>query len=113
VSDRFGDAGLTGVVVLRYAGERAEVEACLLSCRVIGRGVEHAIWGALLGAARARGATRLAASYRPTPKNAQVRGFWDALGLPLVAEEAGVRRYEGPIERVAPPPAPHVEVIHG
>lgn len=116
VSDRFGEAGLTGVVVLRYAGERAEVEACLLSCRVIGRGVEHAIWPGLLAAARARGARRLAASYLPTAKNAQVREYWDSLGLPRVegaADEAGARRYEGPIERVTPPAAPHVEVIHG
>lgn len=113
VADRFGDAGLTGVVILRYAAGAVGVEACLLSCRVIGRGVEHCLWPGLVAAARARGAERILAEYLPTAKNAQVRGFWDELGLRCVEEEGGARRYQGALEEVRPPPADHIEVSHG
>jgi FkbH-like protein len=113
VADRFGDSGLTGVVVLRYAAEVVTVEACLLSCRVIGRGVEHAIWPGLLARARSRGARRIRAEYLPTAKNPQVKDFWDGLGLSRVAEEGGARRYEADLARVSPPAARHVEVHHG
>lgn len=42
-SDRFGDMGLVGVLVTNTSGERTEIEAFVLSCRVFGYGVETAI----------------------------------------------------------------------
>ena len=41
VSDRFGDYGLVGVIMFRTNGKALEVDTFLLSCRVLGRGVEH------------------------------------------------------------------------
>jgi FkbH-like protein len=43
VKDRFGDYGLTGAVIYAIDGETLNVDSFLLSCRVLGRGVEHAI----------------------------------------------------------------------
>src|SRR5690606_16833994 len=43
VRDRFGDYGLVGAVIASRAGDRLDVETLLLSCRVLGRGVEHAM----------------------------------------------------------------------
>ncbi|HEX4884553.1 MAG TPA: HAD-IIIC family phosphatase, partial [Casimicrobiaceae bacterium] len=43
VVDRFGDYGLTGVLLYRSLPDRYEVDTFLLSCRVLGRGVEHAL----------------------------------------------------------------------
>ncbi len=40
VADRFGDYGLVGVVILRMEDELI-VDTFLLSCRVLGRGIEH------------------------------------------------------------------------
>ena len=42
VADRFGDYGLVGVLMYESAAERCRVDTLLLSCRVLGRGVEHA-----------------------------------------------------------------------
>jgi FkbH-like protein len=41
VRDRFGDYGLTGVVIFRSERAALAVDTFLLSCRVLGRGVEH------------------------------------------------------------------------
>jgi FkbH-like protein len=43
VSDRFGDYGLVGVIVAQKADNTLLVDNFLLSCRVLGRGVEHAM----------------------------------------------------------------------
>ncbi len=57
VRDRFGDYGLVGVILARELPDALAVEVFLLSCRVLGRGVEHRML-AWLGA-RATGPVRL------------------------------------------------------
>jgi FkbH-like protein len=46
LKDRFGESGLTGVCILRFEGNRALIDSFLLSCRVLGRGVEDAFLAA-------------------------------------------------------------------
>ena len=41
VVDRFGDYGLVGVILFRPNEEAFDVDSFLLSCRALGRGVEH------------------------------------------------------------------------
>jgi len=41
VSDRFGSYGLTGLMIFRAGGRSLTVDTFLLSCRALGRGVEH------------------------------------------------------------------------
>ena len=115
VADRFGEAGLTGVVITRVEGsDGLRVEALLMSCRVLGRGVEWAFWGALAQAAISDGRRTFFADYLPTPKNGQVRDFWDRLGMTLVDEDgAGRRTYRSEASAIGRFPAPpHIEVIH-
>jgi FkbH-like protein len=112
VSDKFGDAGLTGVAVVRYAGSTAHVDAFLMSCRVIGRGVETSIWRHIAAQAAQDGCTHLEAQYQPTAKNAQVADFYDRLSLPLINEVSGVRRYGIALDRFAPPLSPWIEVSY-
>ena len=103
VSDRFGNAGLTGVVLASWHGESAKIDAFLMSCRVIGRGVEFCFWPALADDARRRGCHVIEAEYRPTAKNAQVVDFYDRLGLQLVAEYNGTRHYRAALDSFKPP----------
>ncbi len=112
VADRFGPAGLTGVVVVRHAGATASIESLFMSCRVLGRGVEFAIWPAILGEAAARGCTRVRASYWPTAKNAQAADFYDRAGLALVSDAGGVRSYAAALATFAAPPSPWIEVLN-
>lgn len=110
VSDRFGDAGLTGVVLASWQGETARIDAFLMSCRVIGRGVEFCFWPALAEDARRHGCHIIEAEYRPTAKNAQVADFYDRLGLPLVAEDQGTRVYRAALDSFTPPPIDWIKV---
>lgn len=103
VSDRFGSAGLTGVVLTKWTAEVTSVEAFLMSCRVIGRGVEFSFWPAFADDARRRGCKFIEAEYRPTPKNAQVADFYDRVGLPLVDEIDGIKRYRASLDSFNPP----------
>lgn len=68
-SDRFGDYGLCGVVLYEAVAGHYEVDTFLLSCRVLGRGVEHALLAALGRRAVSEGSTRVTLSYLPTAKN--------------------------------------------
>ena len=116
VADKFGDAGLTGVVITRRAApDSTLVDTFLLSCRVLGRGVELSFWKSLQQDALDWGSRSLVAEYLPTAKNAQVRDFWDRLGLEFLSEDAaGRREYRSDLSslRLAFPPS-HVEVTHG
>ena len=112
VADRFGAAGLTGVVVIGFAGEVATIESLFMSCRVLGRGVEFAIWPAIFADAEAHGCRRVRARFRPTAKNAQAADYYDRLGLSLTAEADGTRSYEVAFAAFTPPPSPWIKVLH-
>jgi FkbH-like protein len=81
VADRFGDAGLTGIVSVEQAGSIARVVDYVLSCRVMGRRVEEAMVHVAVETARASGATRLEARLLPTRKNKPCHDFWLRSGL--------------------------------
>lgn len=110
VRNRFGDSGLTGVLVLRYEGEVARVENFLMSCRVLGQGIEFSLWTAVLERARAGGATWIEADFIASAKNAQVRDFYDRLGLELLDDKAGTRRYRRAVAGFTPPSSLWVKV---
>jgi FkbH-like protein len=76
-SDRFGDHGLTGVAIVR-AGV---IDTFLLSCRVLGRGVESAFLAAVAEDAARLGASRLVARFVPTAKNGAAAGFLPGHGF--------------------------------
>ncbi len=110
VSDKFGNAGLTGVAVIRYEGQTAIIENFLMSCRVIGRGVETGIWSRIVADALRRGCTVLRASYLPSAKNAQVADFYDRLGIPMIKESGGARHYEMAAADFATQPSPWIKM---
>jgi FkbH-like protein len=72
VADRFGDYGLVGVVLLHRIRKTVAIETLLMSCRVLGRGVEEAIFAKIAEIARTAGAHEIIGEYIPTKKNAMV-----------------------------------------
>ena len=69
VSDRFGSYGLTGVIIFRAAGKALSVDTFLLSCRVLGRGVEHRMLARLGEIAVERGLGEVEIPFIATPRN--------------------------------------------
>ena len=112
VRDRFGDSGLTGVIILRFHADSLRVDSFLLSCRVIGRGVEFSVWNGLLEHAVVRGARKIEAEYVASAKNDQVRDFYDRLGLPRTVVEAKRQTYAADVASLRVPATPHIEVKH-
>jgi FkbH-like protein len=86
--DRFGDYGRIGLAVARLVPPRsASIETFLMSCRVMGRGVDDAILSGVEQALAAEGVTEIFGLYRATTKNAPVRDFWERKGYVKVQEK--------------------------
>ncbi|HEY2006808.1 MAG TPA: HAD-IIIC family phosphatase, partial [Solirubrobacteraceae bacterium] len=83
VSDRFGDYGLVGAVLYETQPDALVVDSFMLSCRALGRGVEHAILQRLGELAEQSGLARVDVRFAPTPKNAPARTFLEGVGLPF------------------------------
>ncbi|WP_276322851.1 HAD-IIIC family phosphatase [Streptomyces sp. F001] len=79
-SDRFGAYGQIGVLAVRQDGDVLEVVAWMMSCRVLGRGVEDRLLQWLADRAEALGcqAVRLVAEH--TPRNIPARRLVSRLG---------------------------------
>ena len=77
VWDRFGDYGLTGVVIIDISPDLKAwtINSLMLSCRVLGRGVEAGLLAALASDARAEGAMEFIGTYIPTKKNSLCVSF--------------------------------------
>jgi FkbH-like protein len=67
--DRFGDNGVVGLALTVAEGGRCEIDTLLLSCRVIGRGIEFALLSAVASDARRGGAETLTGRFIPSRKN--------------------------------------------
>ena len=80
VADRFGDYGLCGVMIFDEAGAKLVLDSFLLSCRVLGRGVEHRMLSWLGQKAVDKGIKEVCIPFVPTPKNTPARKFLDSVG---------------------------------
>jgi FkbH-like protein len=80
VADRFGVYGLTGVVIVEAAADAHLVETFLLSCRVLGRSVEHRVMAHLGSEALKRGIPVVMVNVRPTQKNQPAIQFLESIG---------------------------------
>jgi FkbH-like protein/FkbM family methyltransferase len=79
VSDRFGDYGLVGAVLTALRAEALRVESFLLSCRALGRGVEHRMLATLGELAVRRSVSAIEMPLVDTGQNAPARAFLEAV----------------------------------
>lgn len=95
VSDRFGSYGLAGVIIFRNGSDAVSVDTFLLSCRALGRGVEHRMLAALGEIARQRGLPAVEARFVRSQRNRPALLFLESVGLPFqsVRGEALVFRF--------------------
>lgn len=96
VSDRFGDYGLVGVVILEKQVGSVDVESLMLSCRVLGRGVEHRILQELGKKAVATKREFVNIRFQPTAKNVPILNFLTEIGGDHRASGTGQTIYQIP-----------------
>jgi FkbH-like protein len=95
VSDKFGDNGITALAIVKIVGENANIDTFLMSCRILGRGVEKAFLSYIINKLYEKGITTIEASYMPTEKNIQVNDFYENNGFELVnQDEKGEKQYK-------------------
>jgi len=81
VSDRFGSYGLAGAILFRGAADAIVIDTFLLSCRALGRGVEHRMLSALGEIARQRGLGAVEARFIRSQRNRPALLFLEGVGL--------------------------------
>lgn len=95
VRDKFGDSGLTGVLIARNDGGSGIIDTLLLSCRILGRNIEVAF--VLKALELMEGTWRIEnwqATYIQSAKNQQVADFWRLIGFAEISQEQGQTLYE-------------------
>ncbi len=120
LADIFGDNGMISVVICRTmpleTGQSAiwEIDTWLMSCRVLGRRVEHMVLREVLEHAQAAGIEKIIAAYRPTDRNKLVVDHYAKLGFTKIGEDgSGLTRWELMVEGPRPEPAPMKVVSTG
>lgn len=96
VSDRFGDSGITAAIFLEPVGDEAvNIDTLLLSCRILGKGIEEAFVKTVLNLMRLDGVRKVTADYLPTARNGQTADFYDRMGLTCACTgDDGAKHYE-------------------
>jgi len=91
--DRFTDHGLVSVLIALQRGTALDIDTWLMSCRVIGRTVEAAMFGELCHAAERRGCDRIDGTYIRSSKNGMVADLFERFGFERArgGDEAVVR----------------------
>ena len=93
VADRFGDSGLTGIALCEVSGSTLRIDNVLLSCRVLGRGVETTLMACIIKAALAHGCTSITGLYIPSAKNAPIADYFDKVGFTASEQPDGSKHY--------------------
>jgi len=82
VEDKFGDNGITGVFIVDKENKKEWiVDTFLLSCRVIGRGIEEGIMNHIVSLAKKENVSKITASFVPTKKNLPAESFLPTFGF--------------------------------
>ncbi len=100
VADKFGDYGLTGLLGLSIGDDTTTITDFLLSCRVMGRGVEQSMLHAAVNWAQHHGQDTLEAQFMPTERNRPCQEFWTTSGF----DRTGDNLFVWPLTKPYPAP---------
>jgi len=102
VEDRFGDMGIVGVVIVKDT----HIDTFLLSCRVLGRGIEDRIMDIVLSEADIA-----SSEYIPSSKNSQVETLYERLGFEVKEQKSDGSKIYKFISKE--PKQEYIEIIKG
>jgi FkbH-like protein len=91
LSDKFGDNGLVSVLIGLKTGSELELDVWLMSCRVLKREMELAMFDSLLELCQSQGIRRVVGIYVPSKKNKMVAEHYAGLGFVRVDRAADGR----------------------
>lgn len=91
--DVFGDYGVIGAAMGYTEGEDWKIDNFLLSCRVLGRGIENVFLAHIFDEAKKAGARTVGAEFISTKKNKPAENFLPQSGFRLIKVEAKKKSY--------------------
>lgn len=101
LADRFGDYGLIAVVLgVAEDDTTLRLDTWLMSCRAMGRTVEHFVMNHIAAAARGLGYATLLGEYLPTAKNVPVKSLLPDFGF--TSNDGAGPRWTLPLTTFAP-----------
>lgn len=107
LTDRFGPQGIVAFAALDgSSGSDVRISDFLVSCRVLKRGVEHAILGLLIAQARDRGGRMIVGEVRATPRNEAFVNFYRDAGFAPIND---TQEFGWPLDRAYAAPA-HIRI---
>jgi FkbH-like protein len=109
VRDRFGDYGWTGLAIAQRRGTRAEIDSFMVSCRVLGKRVEFALFAAVVEWARRAQCEEVAGLYIPTVKNLICVEFYQQCGL--ASDGRAPRTFVAGLARFKLPDIHHIQLV--
>jgi FkbH-like protein len=112
VHDRFGDYGWSGLAIVNIENTTALIDTFLLSCRVMGKNAEFALFAAVVKWARNNSCTHIKGFYLPTSKNPPCKDFLERCGLKAAASqvvEPG-QAYEANLAELQMHPIDHIKI---
>jgi FkbH-like protein len=115
VGDKYGDAGIVGVLILQMdsANASAQIDTLLMSCRVIGRNIEIAFFDYLINELASKGIKNLTSTYAKSLKNEQVKFFFDKLGFKLTNELNETKNYQLLVDEYSMKKITYITIQHG
>ena len=98
VKDKFGDYGLTGMILIKKEQltieNTVEIDSFLLSCRILGKNIEIVFLQYILLTLKEIGIQTIKAIYIKTQKNGQVADFYEKLGFDVVNQNEELKEYK-------------------
>jgi FkbH-like protein len=92
--DKYGDYGLTGVLIAKNENGKGIIDSLLLSCRILGRKLEVALVTYCIRKIEEEwDIAHWNAKYIPTVKNKQTADFWNKIGFTQVKNTSESKSY--------------------
>ena len=111
VNDKFGNNGITAVVIVEFTNNtECSIDTFLMSCRIIGRNIEYAILDFVISKMKSKGILQVKSSYKKSQKNSQVENFYEKSNFKLINLENDQKNYLVAIEKYKPSEINYIKI---
>ena len=112
VWDNFGDYGVTGLCILKNESNSCEIDSFLMSCRILGRHIEHVFINELFKFISCKkNCEFLLSSFIKTKKNNQIEKFYESNGFKIISQSNRLKKYKIEIGQFQSKKKPKIETF--
>lgn len=111
VKDKFGDSGLTAVIIVNENNKTVNIDSFVMSCRIMGRNIEKAIMNFLVDKYIQNNIEEITATFFPTIKNKPVANFYEGSNYKFEKEENGNKLYRLLVSEYVPHKVEYIKIL--